>query len=189
MKRTSKILAATGLAGSMLLGGIGLASAQTATTNSTTTATATTARPDPSTRIKTALAPLVTAGTITQAQADAIATSMAASNVGFGRGGHGGGGKGFGSHAATIAKVLGISTTDLQTALSADKTVAQLATEKGVNLQTVIAAVVVEEQAEHPTLTAAEVTTRVTNMVNGVRTPKPARSSSTTVTTVKTTAA
>jgi hypothetical protein len=78
-------------------------------------------------------------------------------------------GGGFNVHADTIAKALGITTAELQTELSSGKTVAQIASAKGVSLQTVIDAYVAEEMAEHPELTKADVVARVTDRVNGVR--------------------
>jgi hypothetical protein len=76
---------------------------------------------------------------------------------------------GFNKHADTIAKALGITTAQLQTELSAGKTVAQIATAKGVNLQTVIDAYVAEETVEHPEMAKADVVARVTARLNGVR--------------------
>lgn len=82
-------------------------------------------------------------------------------------------GGGFGAHAATIAKLLGVSTTDLQTAMKT-QSIAQIAASKGVNVQTVIDAYVAEEKAEHPDMAAADIVSRVTNMVNNVRPAPPA---------------
>lgn len=85
-------------------------------------------------------------------------------------------GGGFGAHAATIAKLLGISATDLQTAMKT-QSIAQIAASKGVNVQTIIDAYVAEEKAEHPDMAAADVVSRVTNMVNNVRPAPPAGAS------------
>jgi hypothetical protein len=76
---------------------------------------------------------------------------------------------GFNKHADTIAKTLGITAAQLQTELSSGKTVAQVATAKGVNLQTVIDAYVAEETVEHPEMAKADVVARVTARLNGVR--------------------
>ena len=76
---------------------------------------------------------------------------------------------GFNAHADTIAKALGITSAQLQTELSSGKTVAQIASAKGVNLQTVIDAYVAEEMVEHPEMAKADVVTRVTDRLNGVR--------------------
>jgi hypothetical protein len=80
---------------------------------------------------------------------------------------------GFAAHAPAIAKALGMTTDDLRTAQASGKTIAQLASEKGVNLQTILATYVSEEQAEHPEMTAAVVLQRVTDSVNGVRPAAP----------------
>jgi hypothetical protein len=84
-------------------------------------------------------------------------------------GGRDGGGRGIGSHAAVVAKALGMTTAELQTELDAGKTIAQIATAKGVNLQTVIDAFVADEMAEHPDMTKEDATARVTAQVNGVK--------------------
>ncbi len=100
----------------------------------------------------TVLKQAVTDGRITQQQADAriaklktdlptmLSTKMPERPVGGPRGG------GFGPFGApaTIAKALGISESDLMTALKGGKTVADVATEKGVALTTVVDAVVAE---------------------------------------------
>ena len=75
---------------------------------------------------------------------------------------------GFSAHAPAIAKALGLTTVELDAARQAGKTIATLAKEKGVDLQKIIAAYVAEEQAEHPTMAAADVLKRVTDRVNGV---------------------
>src|SRR5204863_9825178 len=107
--KLTKTLAATGIAGSLLLGGAGFAMAQSTTPTTTATATATaTTRPDRSAALTSALAPLVTAGTITQAQSDAVVKALAAADVGHGgpRGLGGPGGGGFANHADTIASAI-----------------------------------------------------------------------------------
>ena len=123
---------------------------------------------------------LVAAGTITQAQADAILAGVEAKapvpGDGTGPGGMGGpgrGGKGHGGFGGrggasleAAATALGITTDELKTELQADKTIADVATEKGVDVQTVIDAMVAAE--------TADITERVTNAVNGIRPEKPA---------------
>ena len=127
--------------------------------------------------ISTAMLAAIAAGSIGVANAQTTATSTtsvastatanaASSTTGAKvRGGNGGG---FSVHADTIAKALGMTTADLQTALQSGKSIATIAKEKGVDVNKVIAAFVAEEQAEHPELTAAQVTQRVTDRVNGV---------------------
>ena len=175
MNRTIRTsLAAAGLAGSLLFGGAGLALAQSTTPSTAATAT-TTARPDRSAKLTSTLAPLVTAGTLTQAQADAVVKALvAAQPLGGGMGrGPGRGGRGVGHNSAVVAKALGISEADLMTALQSGQTVAQVATSKGVSLQTVINAIVAAEKVEHPDQTDAAILARVTNQVNGIRPAAP----------------
>jgi len=139
--------------------------------------------------LKTALDALVADGTITQAQEDAILEGLKAQvptvgdgkfpgpggmgGPGMGRGGrdHGGvggpmfGGRG-GASLDAAATALGITADELKTELQAGKTIADVATEKGVDVQKVIDAIVAAE--------TANITERVTDMVNGVRPEKPA---------------
>jgi phage tail protein X len=99
---------------------------------------------------------------------------------------------GFATHAPAIAKALAMTTDELSAARNSGKTIAQLATEKGVNLQTIIATWVAEEQAEHPDMSAATVLQRVTDSANNVKPTgggrgtkvKPSATASTTATTV-----
>ena len=95
-------------------------------------------------RIKQALAGLVKDGTLTQAQADKVAGTLA-SGPALGRGP--GGPRGFGGHGPGLdaaAKALGMSDTDLVTALRSGKSLAAIAKEKGVDVQKVIDALVAE---------------------------------------------
>lgn len=136
--------------------------------------------------LKNSLDELVTAGTITQAQEDAIIAGIEANRptppdgqfpgdgAGFpGQGGrgpgmdHGGPGMGGrGAHLDAAATALGITTDELKTELEAGKTIADIATEKGIDVQTVINAIVAAE--------TANITERVTDMVNGVKPTPPA---------------
>ena len=129
---------------------------------------------------KAVLAPLVSAGTITQSQADAVIAAMPAGGHGGGRGPGGRGG--FGAHVATIAKSLGMTEADLKTALDSGQTVTQLATSKGVDINAVVDAVLVEEQAEHPEATAADLKARIVDRFNNVRPTKPANATGSTTT-------
>lgn len=139
---------------------------------------------------KAVLAPLVTAGTITQAQSDAV---IAAMPVG-GHGGHGdggggrdgkGGNGGFSAHAATVAKALGMTEAELKTQMDSGKTIAQIATAKGVSLDTIVNAYLVEEQAEHPEATAADLKARILDRLNGVKPARAAAGTSSTTSTTK----
>lgn len=122
------------------------------------------------------LSKLVTDGTITQAQADSITAALEANRPAgmpddgmggpgmgrhHGKGGPGmGRGRGAGLEAAATA--LGITADELRTELQSGKSIADVATAKGVNVQTVIDALV------------AQAKTRITDMVNGVRPAAPA---------------
>ncbi len=138
--------------------------------------------------LKTQLDALVSAGTITQAQEDAIIAGIEANRPALGDGdgdhgpgmghgpmggmgdrkpGMGHGGRGFGGGGIdAAATALGITTDELKTELVAGKTISDVATEKGVDVQTVIDAIVAEQ--------TASITQRVTDMVNGVRPAPPA---------------
>ena len=105
------------------------------------------------------------------AQSSTTPTTMANSTTlappvdGPGCDGHG---RGFAAHAETIAKSLGMTSTELQTAMQSGKSIATIAKEKGVDVQKIISALVAEEQAEHPDKNVADITQRVTDRVNGV---------------------
>ena len=134
------------------------------------------------------LQPLVDDGTINADQLTKIVAALDAAGPmggrggpgGHGRGGHGPGGRGPGIEV--VATALGITTDELHTALEGGQTIAQVAADQGVDVQTVIDAMVAEAQtriAERVTagdLTQAEadaklteLTTRITDMVNNGR--------------------
>lgn len=140
--------------------------------------------------VEDVLATLVADGTITQAQADAVGAALAEARPagghggpgGPGRGGPGGGAPGAGLSAA--ADAIGISEDDLRTALEGGQTLAQVAEANGVDVQTVIDALVAEAQAridekvasgdltqEEGDAKKAELSERITERVNN---PKPA---------------
>jgi hypothetical protein len=127
-----------------------------------------------------ALAVALAAGSFGIANAQTTTTSTSttatstAANPGQGKPGAMNGKGGFVVHAPTIAAALGITTTELQTQMSAGQTVAQIATAKGVSLQKVIDVYVAEETVEHPDLSKDEVVKRVTDRLNGVRPARPA---------------
>lgn len=150
-----------------------------AQSTSSTTATAPANRPDPSVRLNETLKPLVDAGTITQAQADAVIAALKADMPE--RGERGRGGKG-GAGLEVAAQSLGMSADELQTALKGGQTLAQVAADKGVNVQVVVDALVasatnhINEEVASGELTQAEadeklanVTERVTERVNNPR--------------------
>lgn len=169
----------SGLAGLTLaatLGGgvwlAGTAGAVQTPSGTTGAATAAAQRPDP---FADALKTLVDAGTITQAQADAVTTALKdARPIG-----HRGGPKG---NPQVVADALGVTVDDLKAAHDAGKTIATLAQEKGVALDTVITKIVDAEKAqiqakvtagELPQAKADEILAnlqqRVTDRVNGVK--------------------
>ena len=148
---------------------------------------------DPSTLLSGALAALVTDRTITQAQADAV-TAAISEFAGFGGfpGGPGGfdgpgGFGGFGSHDGfgdhghrgvsldVAATALGMTADELKVELQAGKTIADVATAKGVKVQAVIDALVAEQ--------TANITARITDAVNGVAPTPPNHYDATTSTT------
>jgi uncharacterized protein YidB (DUF937 family) len=187
-KKAAAAAMAAGLLGGgaagLILGGTGVSGAQETTTtveqqagDSTTTDAG---RPDPSERFSEVLAPLVEAGTITQAQADAVIAALA--EAGPPQGGHGGrgemGGRG-GRGLDSAAEALGITADELRTALQGGQTIAQVAESKGVDVQTVIDAMVADLKAhldeevaagEHTQEEAdqklADATERITDSVN-----------------------
>ncbi len=187
MKKTNKF-AAIGLAAGLTVGGatglvLAVPAISGAQSTGTTTAPATgtpsdSGRPDPGQHMADALAPLVSDGTLTQDQADKVIAALEAARPQGGPGmGHGGG---MGLDAAATA--LGITADELRTDLQSGKTIAQVASDKGVNVQTVIDAMVAElkthldqevASGEHTQAEAdqklADATTRITDEVNNGR--------------------
>jgi hypothetical protein len=184
MKKTNKF-AAIGLAAGLTVGGatglvLAVPAISGAQSTDTTTAPATgtqsdSGRPDPGQHMADTLAPLVADGTLTQDQADKVIAALEAARPQGGPGmGHG---RGMGLDAAAAA--LGITADELRTELQSGKTIAQVASDKGVDVQTVIDAMVAqfkthldEEVAsgEHTQAEAdqklADATTRITEQVN-----------------------
>jgi hypothetical protein len=187
-------LVAGGAAG-LALGVPGLSSAQSGGTDSTTTTPPTTAaggtsntttpaaKPDRSKWIQDALAPLVTAGTLTQAQADAVAQALQNAKPAVGPG-FPGGPKGFGRDLAggldTAAKAIGVTTDELRQALAGGQSIAAYAKSKNVDPQKVIDALVAEAKTRldqavtNKKITQAQAdteltnqTARITSLVNG----------------------
>ncbi len=188
-----------GGAAGLALGVPALSSAQSGGTDSTTTTppttaadgsgggtatTTPTAKPDRSKWIQDALAPLVTAGTLTQAQADAVAQALQDAKPAMGpeHGGGRGGPRGFGLAGGldTAAKAIGVTTDELRQALAGGQSIADYAKSKNVDPQKVIDALVAEakthldEAVTAGKLTQAQADTRLTdetarimNMVNG----------------------
>jgi polyhydroxyalkanoate synthesis regulator phasin len=157
MYRMKKSVVAAGLtagligggAAGVILGSGGVSGAQETATTTTAPAAGTEEgvrgdRPDPSAKLGETLAPLVADGTITQAQADKVVETLLAARPEGGPGGrgHGPGGGRFGGEAAATA--LGITVDELRTALREGSTIAEVAQEKGIDVQVVIDAIVAE---------------------------------------------
>lgn len=144
-----------GGAAGMILGTPGISGAQETTTtvqaptDDTTTDDTTTddGRERMSEHLASTLAPLVEAGTITQAQADAVIAAI--EEAGPPDDGHGGpgmrGGRG-GPGLEAAAAAIGITEDELRTALRDGGTLAEVAEANGVEPQTVIDALVAELQ-------------------------------------------
>lgn len=193
MRRT---IAIAGLSAAALLGGSaaglvlftpGLGAAQEAPADPATSSTTTTGSTTPEAGergqwVQDALAGLVESGVITQAQADAVADALEAAKPEHpgGRGRHGG--RGLGTLVEPAATALGMEAGELLTQLRDGTTIAEIATEKNVELQKVIDAIVADVSADldqavaDGKLTQAEADERkadlpekVTAFVNGER--------------------
>ena len=126
--------------------------------------------------IDTALAPLVKAGTITQDQADKVKAALQAAGPMGHRGGPGFGGIGRGGMGGAeldaVAKALNMTTADLQTAIKAGTSIADLAKKQNVELQTVIDAAVAPIKAKFDQavtagkLTQAQADTQLKNLTS-----------------------
>jgi hypothetical protein len=146
---------------------------------------------EPGAGLRELLQPLVDDGTITAAQADTVADYLVANRPERGDGGRGGehgpggrrGGPGF--DGEVVAGLLGIDVDALRTELRDGKTIAAIATEQGVDVQSVIDALVAEAKThldlsvtngrltqEEADAKLIEVTERITDGVNNGR---PAR--------------
>ena len=136
-----KSIVAVVTAGTLGVSGLFLAGPALAAVGATSAASTAAA---PSDRIKEALAGLVTDKTLTQAQADKVASTLQAADLG--RGGPGGPGGGAGGDLSTAATALGLSEADLRTALESGKTLAQVAKDKGVSVDTLVSALVKAEK-------------------------------------------
>jgi hypothetical protein len=161
------------------------------TTDDTTTDDANDPRPDRGERLTEVLQPLVDDGTLTDDQLAAVISALEAAGPpeGFGRHGHGPGGRigiRFGLDAAATA--LGVTVDELRAELQDGSTIADVATKQGVDVQTVIDALVAEattrlaERVSAGHLTqdeadtrVAELTARITELVNNGRPARPER--------------
>jgi hypothetical protein len=179
-----KKMAAIAMSAAMLGGGAAGAALMTpaiASADSTSSTTTAASGSDATTALPGAWADdvfdqLVSDGTITQAQADKVQAALEAARPEGGPGGRGGPG------LDAAAKALGIDASELRTDLQSGRTIAEVAEAKGVDVQTVIDALVTEMQSHladavsDGKLTQAEAdemkanaTERATAMVNGER--------------------
>jgi polyhydroxyalkanoate synthesis regulator phasin len=158
-------------------------------TGTSDTGTSTDPGADRSARLTEVLQPLVDAGTLTADQMQAVIDALAAAGpMGGGHGGPGGdhggrGGRGPGLDAAATA--LGITTDELRTQLEAGSTLADVAAAEGVDVQTVIDALVadvkahLDEEVTEGDLTQAEADTKLadatTRITDGVTNGFPQR--------------
>ena len=137
--------------------------------------------------IKSALSGLVTDGTLTQAQADKVAGTLDSQPPMGGRGGRGGmggrsGGMGMTQSHDAAAKALGMTSDELYAAVQGGKSLADVAKDQKVSVDSLIKAMVADAKADLAaavkagTMTQAQadtlkssLTERITDQVNGVR--------------------
>ena len=150
------ILQSSGFAGASNGGAVAI----TATVDDSTGNADDSGRPDPSQRLAEVLQPLVDSGTITADQMTAVVDALVAARPrgGPGMGGQGGRHGGDGDHGGrggmrggrgldAAATALGVTADELRTELEGGQTIAQVATAKGVDVQTVIDAMVADLKA------------------------------------------
>jgi len=135
--------------------------------------------------IKSALSGLVKDGALTQAQADKVATTLDSKLPQHGMGGPGGMGGHFGMGMAqtheAAAKALGMTSAQLTTALQSGKSLAAIAKDQKVSVDSLVKAMVAAAQSQLATsvkdgkITQAQadamktsLTQRITDKVNGV---------------------
>ena len=127
------------------------------------------ARPDKATMLKARLQTLVDDGTLTSSQLDAVVAALeAARPMGGGHEGRGhGGARGEKRQEmlTTAADAIGITADELKTAIEGGQTIAQIAEANGKSVQSVIDALVAQA--------SADLTQRITDMVNGVKPAAP----------------
>ncbi len=134
------------------------------------------ARPDKATMLKARLQTLVDDGALTSSQLDAVVVALeAARPMGGGMGGHGRGHGGPGRGGVrgekrqemltTAADTIGITADELIQALHGGQTIAQVAEANGKSVQSVIDALVAQA--------SANLSQRITDMVNGVKPATP----------------
>lgn len=168
----------TRASGLVLAGAVGLAGLGVGTTFGPSVASAATtttqAAGDRVSSIRSAIAGLVTNGTISQAQADKVATTLGSADGVFG--GRGGRGGGRGVDLTTAASAIGVTADDLRTQLQAGKTLAEVAKSKGVSQATLVDKLVATEKTriaaavKAGTMTQAQADTRLAGLTAQVTT-------------------
>ncbi|HEX7462926.1 MAG TPA: hypothetical protein VF317_12210 [Dermatophilaceae bacterium] len=134
--------------------------------------------------IKSALSGLVTNGTLTQAQADKVAGTLESQLPMRGMGGMGGrsGGMGMTQTHDAAAKALGMTSDELYAAVQGGKSLADVAKDQKVSVDSLVKAMVAAAESElatdvkEGTITQAQadtmkssLTAHITDQVNGVR--------------------
>ncbi len=132
--RTKLVIAAA--TGALTLSALGVAAPALAATDDAEGTASSVAE-----RIADALSGLVDDGSITQEQADEVATTLSEAGLGD-RGGH----HGRGPDLATAAEALGMTEEDLREALGTGATLAQVAEDQGVAVDTLVQALVAAEE-------------------------------------------
>jgi len=174
-KRTAGIIL-TGVLATAAVGAVAMTPASATTSDNVVTSRLA--------HIKSALSGLVTDGTLTQAQVDKVAGTLKSQPPMAGMGGRGGGVAGMGmtqSHDAA-AKALGMTSDQLYAAVQGGKSLADVAKDQKVSVDSVVKAMVADAEADLAaavkagTLTQAQadtmkssLTERITDQVNGVR--------------------
>jgi hypothetical protein len=137
-------------------------------TKPTTPPAANGVRPERSVMLTTRLQTLVDAGTLTPSQVEAIVAALEAARPAGGpehesddgHQGRGGSQIWFRDRLAAVAEAIGITTTELQTAVKSGQTIAEVAEANGKSVQSVIDALVAQA--------TADITEHITDMVNGI---------------------
>lgn len=147
MRMKMRTVVAAGTIAVAGIGGIAFAGPALLTAQASTTSDGATQNPSSHDQrveaLKKALSGLVSDGTITQKQADAVAEALTKSDTfGPGRHGFGHGLGGPGINLDTAAKTLGITAAELRQALQDGDTLAEVAQQHGVKVQTLVDALV-----------------------------------------------
>jgi polyhydroxyalkanoate synthesis regulator phasin len=147
-KKLATALVSVGIVGAMgagfALGTPGISTAQDETTTTVAAAPTEDGAFEPGDRLREVLQPLVDDGTLTEAQRDAVVDTLVAARPEGGFGHHGRGGPGRMHIGQAVLDTLGMTADELRTELQSGKTIADVAAEKGVSVDTVVAAIVTE---------------------------------------------